>query len=96
MDVLGAFGRGCDMPTEINGSHWHCEAGGFGAGGFGVAQQGISLGVLSNLGAGGASCSWRCPAGSVAPAPPNPPGAWQARLIVRDEDNVCLRPTISP
>ena len=31
----GLFGQGgfCDYPTEINGSHMHCEAGGFGVNG---------------------------------------------------------------
>ena len=30
--ILGRGGY-CDYPTEINGSHMHCEGGGFGLGG---------------------------------------------------------------
>jgi hypothetical protein len=88
------FGRGgyCDYPTEINGSHMHCEAGGAGLGGnFGLAGVGdlgtASLG-LGGFGAGGASCTWRCPDNTLAPQP-NPPGAWKNYLIVMDSTNFC-------
>ena len=42
------FGQGgfCDYPTEINGSHMHCEAGGFGVNGIlGTSNNGISGGI---------------------------------------------------
>lgn len=76
------FGRGafCDFPTEINGTHWHCEAGGLNLGGI-VGVSGDNGGVgLSGSGIGGASCTWRCPDSSMAPAP-NPPGAWKTYMI---------------
>jgi hypothetical protein len=85
------FGRGvfCDFPTEINGSHWHCEAGGVDLGGAFVFNPGSGVGI-SNAGGGigGASCSWRCPDGSMAP-PPNPPGAWKDYLVPMNSTNYC-------
>jgi hypothetical protein len=82
-EAMGVSGQFCDYPTEANGSHWHCESGGFHAGGLGLAgQQGVSLGALSVIGGGGEGCSWRCPDGTLAPAP-NPPGAWNRYLVPR-------------
>lgn len=82
-EVFGVSGQFCDYPTEVNGSHWHCESGGFRTGGVGVAtSQGVSLGALASLGASGDGCSFRCPDGTVAPAP-NPPGDWKTYLIPR-------------
>jgi hypothetical protein len=84
------FGRGgfCDFPTEINGSHWHCEAGGVDlGGGFAFNQNGVGI-VNSGMGVGGASCSYRCPDGAMAPAP-NPPGAWKEYLIPMTSTNYC-------
>ena len=38
--ALFAQGGFCDYPTEINGSHMHCEAGGFGVNGvLGAAKR---------------------------------------------------------
>lgn len=77
--VLGG-GFFCNFPTEINGSHLQCEAGssvGFGRGGFGGD---------STFGAGGASCTWRCPDNTLAPAP-NPPGAWKTYMT--PQPNAC-------
>lgn len=76
------FGGGgfCDFPTEINGSHWHCEAGGINlGGGFAFNSNGVGI-VNSGGGITGASCSFRCPDNTLAPAP-NPPGAWKEYLI---------------
>jgi hypothetical protein len=79
-NVFGIRGLFCDFPTEINGSHWHCEWGGAGIGGvIGFNDGGIS-GGLAGGGVGGASCTWRCPDNTLAPAP-NPPGAWKTYLI---------------
>lgn len=82
----GAFGftmQFCDYPTEANGTHWHCEAGGFNAGGVGLSNgNGISLGAIGNVGGGGEGCSFRCPDGTVAPTP-NPPGKWRDYMVAR-------------
>jgi len=90
------FGRGgfCDYPMEVNGSHMHCEAGGAGLGGnFGLAGVGdmgtASLG-LGGFGVGGASCTWRCPDGTLAPAP-NPPGAWKDYLAAPVPTGFCVQ-----
>jgi hypothetical protein len=88
---VGLFGiRGwfCDFPVEINGSHWHCEIGGASIGGvIGFSDNGVSGGIAGG-GVGGASCSWRCPDGSMAPAP-NPPGAWKEYLVPMNSTNYC-------
>lgn len=75
-------GRGffCDGPTEVNGSHWHCEAGGVGLGGSGTFTGDMGSIGVGGLGVGGASCSWRCPDNTLAPQP-NPPGAWKTYLV---------------
>jgi hypothetical protein len=83
-------GRGgyCDYPTEINGSHLHCEGGGFGLGGV-LGLQGDN-GSFSSGGSGiaGASCTWRCPDGVTSPAP-NPPGLWREYMVVMNSTNFC-------
>lgn len=84
------FGQGgfCDYPTEINGSHMHCEAGGFGVNGIlGTSNNGISGGI-GGAGVGALSCSWRCPDGAMAPAP-NPPGLWREYMVVMNSTNFC-------
>lgn len=86
--VIFPYGGFCDYPTEINGSHMHCEIGGAGLGG-GISGSGDSVTAsLGGLGVGGASCTWRCPDGTMAPAP-NPPGAWKSYLVVMDSTNFC-------
>lgn len=74
--VQGAY---CDWPTEINGSHMHCEAGGVGVDVGAATAGGATLG-LGGAGVGGVSCTWRCPDNTMAPAP-NPPGAWKWYLV---------------
>src|SRR3954465_4432790 len=74
--VGGAY---CDWPTEINGTHMHCEAGGVGVD-VGAATAGGSALGLGGAGGGGVSCTWRCPDNSMAPAP-NPPGAWKWYVV---------------
>lgn len=67
----------CDFPTEINGSHWHCEWGGFAIQAVGgVSIMMFSAGISGNVGGLTGSCTWRCPNLTMA-APPNPPGAWK-------------------
>ncbi len=85
------FGRGgfCDYPTEINGSHLHCEGGGVGIGG--VLGQAGDMGTsfaFGGSGIGGSGCSWQCPDGTLSPAP-NPPGAWREYMVVMDSTNFC-------
>jgi hypothetical protein len=88
VNILGIGGGFCDMPTEINGSHWHCQAGGINVGGvFGGASGPLSVGG-NPAGIGGLSCNWRCPDGTDAPAP-NPPGAWVRFLVPMDTTNFC-------
>jgi hypothetical protein len=87
--ALFAQGGFCDYPTEINGSHMHCEAGGFGVNG--IVGQSTSGGGSLGLGGGGIgalSCSWRCPDGAMAPAP-NPPGLWREYMVVMNSTNFC-------
>ncbi len=78
-----ALGTGayCDYPTEINGSHLHCEGGGFGLGGGNFQSFSIDA-----FGIGGFSCTWRCPDNTPAPAP-NPPGAWETYMV--PQPNAC-------
>lgn len=89
------FGRGgfCDYPTEINGSHMHCEAGGAGLGGSGgltaIGDMGTATLGLGGIGFGGASCTWRCPDGTMAPAP-NPPGLWKDYIVPMNSTNFCF------
>lgn len=78
--MFGIRGLFCDFPTEVNGSHWHCEWGGAGIGGaLGFSEGGFTGGVAGG-GVGGASCTWRCPDNTMAPAP-NPPGLWKSYLV---------------
>lgn len=87
--IFIGYGGFCDYPTEINGSHMHCEIGGAGLGG-GAAIAG-DMGAISGglLGVGGASCTWRCPDNTMAPAP-NPPGAWKNYMVVMESTNWCF------
>jgi len=86
--ALFAQGGFCDYPTEINGSHMHCEAGGFGVNGVvGGASGGGSV-AFGGAGIGALSCTWRCPDGSMAPAP-NPPGLWRTYMVVMNSTNFC-------
>src|SRR5262249_9681534 len=55
--VGGAY---CDWPTEINGSHMHCEQGGVGVNSEAAIGGPATLG-LGGAGVGGLSCTWRCP-----------------------------------
>jgi hypothetical protein len=88
VNIVGVGGGFCDFPTEINGSHWHCQAGGINLGGvFGGANGGLSVGG-NPAGIGGVSCNWRCPDGADAPAP-NPPGAWVRYLVPMNTTNFC-------
>jgi hypothetical protein len=93
VNVGGVGGGFCDFPTEINGSHWHCEGGGAS---LGLAATGVGLGSTGTLalagvgqGVGGVSCNWRCPDGTDAPAP-NPPGAWKEYLVPMNSTNYCV------
>ena len=89
--AVAFFGRGgfCDYPTEINGSHLHCEGGGAGIGG--VLGQASDMGTsfaFGGSGVGGSSCTWRCPDGLLAPAP-NPPGLWRQYMVPMNSTNFC-------
>jgi len=90
---VGGIGGGfCDGPTEVNGSHWHCQGGGvnLGLGGslLGIGGTG-NVGIVGvGQGIHGISCSWKCADGADAPAP-NPPGAWQHYLVPMNTTNFC-------
>lgn len=91
---LEAGGKFCDGPTEVNGTHYHCEAGGatVSGGGIGLAPfNGFTFGGIlgGGFGGGGSSCTWRCPDNTMGRAP-NPPGAWKEYLAIRDKNNDCL------
>lgn len=82
--VMNVWHYNCDFPTEINGSHWHCELDGVDL--QGAVTAGISISMFSLAGTlsgqiGGifGSCSWRCPDLTLA-RQPNPPGAWKSYL----------------
>jgi|SRR6516165_3296963 len=75
----------CDWPTEINGSHLHCEQAGVNVNSEANIGGPATLG-LGGAGAGGLSCTWRCPDNAAAPAP-NPPGAWKWYLV--PSSNAC-------
>jgi hypothetical protein len=82
--IMSSYHYYCDFPTELNGSHWHCEYGGFAMSGVGTVGVNImmfsaSAGVIGNVGGLNGSCSWRCPDMTMAEAP-NPPGAWKERI----------------
>jgi hypothetical protein len=87
--ALFAQGGFCDYPTEINGSHMHCEAGGFGINGIiGQATSGGGSFAFGGAGIGALSCTWRCPDGAMAPAP-NPPGLWREYMVVMNSTIFC-------
>jgi hypothetical protein len=66
----------CDFPTELNGSHWHCEdAGAAGQGTIGFSMM-FQAGLSGPVGGIVGSCTWRCPDLTMAEAP-NPPGGWK-------------------
>lgn len=92
--IVDAGGQFCDGPTEVNWSHYHCEAGGatvnFGA--IALAPVGgLSLGGFGGQGIGGRyqDCAYRCPDGFKAPFP-NPPAAWIKHLVLNPKDNDCV------
>ena len=53
--VFFSQGAYCDWPTEINGSHLHCETGGL------AVDAGASLGGPAALGIGGLGVSGQAP-----------------------------------
>jgi hypothetical protein len=66
-----------DFPTELNGSHRHCEWGGaMIQGNVGVSILMFNAGISGNIGGLNGSCSYRCPDMSMAEMP-NPPGGWK-------------------
>lgn len=89
-------GQYCDGPTEINGTHYHCEAGsgGIGGGAIGLAPiGGLSLGGFggSGIGVNMADCHYVCPDMFRPPNGfPNPPAAWIKPLTVDSKNNVCI------
>lgn len=96
VDVLvHGGGQYCDGPTEINGTHYHCESGGGGIGGGAIALApigGLTLGGFGGSGIGGnlGDCHYVCP-DLFRPLDgfPNPPAAWVKPLTVTPANNVC-------
>ncbi len=79
--IMSTYFYWCDFPTEINGSHWHCQEGGFAITAMGsVSIMMFTAGLSGQVGGIIGSCSWRCPDMSMA-AQPNPPGAWKDSII---------------
>lgn len=98
--VMSTYVYFCDFPTEINGSHWHCELGG--AALQAAVNVGVSIGFLSiggslsgNVGAIGGSCTFRCPDMTIA-ATPNPPGAWKDYITPAKCKTVAPNPDAKP
>jgi hypothetical protein len=93
---MGTYHYWCDFPTEINGSHWHCEYGGGavqGVGGVNVLL--FSASVITPVGVLEGSCSFRCPDGSLSAAP-NPPGAWKDAITAKKCVSVEVAPAAQP
>jgi hypothetical protein len=77
LDGPGVFHYVCDYPTEINGSHHHCQWGGAAT----LLTVGASMLIFNSAlstqtGIVEGVCWWACPDLSVSP-PPNPVAAWQ-------------------
>jgi hypothetical protein len=91
-------GQYCDGPTEINGTHFHCMAGGGGIGGGAIGLAPIPGLPLTGGGFGGSGfgmnledCHYVCPDEWLPPQRfPNPPAAWVKPLVVQNVNNVCI------
>jgi hypothetical protein len=80
LDGPGVYHWVCDFPTEINGSHHHCQAGGVATQlSVGVSFMFVSAGITTPTGIIPGICYWSCPDMSVSD-PPNPPGAWKSYI----------------
>lgn len=82
--INNVYTYSCDFPTEINGSHWHCELAGAAlqaaiTAGVNIAFLSVGGSLSGNVGGIGGSCSFRCPDSTLA-ATPNPPGAWKSYI----------------
>jgi hypothetical protein len=83
--IMSSYYYWCDFPTELNGSHHHCELGGFaiqanGNVGVNIMMFSAGVGISGNIGGITGSCTWRCPDNTLAQAP-NPPGGWKDGII---------------
>lgn len=95
--IMDEYEYTCDFPTEINGSHWHCEWGGYvlsasANAGVNVLIFNAGVGIQGYIGGVAGSCTWRCPDLSLADQP-NPPGAWARRIIPAHCVSVAPAPT---
>ena len=81
--ALFAQGGFCDYPTEINGSHMHCEAGGFGVNGIiGQATRFCApLGARAHSSTGGEHRHSFLPRSSYSGSSPHSRGALSALLL---------------
>lgn len=83
LDGPGVFHYVCDYPTEVNGSHHHCQWGGAAT----LLTLGASMlifnaAISTQTGVIEGVCWWACPDMSVSP-PPNPVGAWSGGNAIR-------------
>ncbi len=79
--VTAIYWYWADTPTELNGSHRHCQTGGAAATfnasvGVSFIMINASIGISAPLGGILGGCDYVCPSGLKA-AVPNPPGGWK-------------------
>lgn len=93
---FGAYHYVCDFPTEINGSHHHCQyGGGMIQGNLGVSFMFVNASITTPLGVLEGVCYWACPDMSVSD-PPNPPGAWKSYIRPAACKTIGPNPTAPP
>jgi hypothetical protein len=94
--VMSSYYYYCDFPTELNGSHWHCQYGGFAIQAIGgVSILMFSGGITGNVGGLNGTCSWRCPDMTMAEAP-NPPGGWKEGIRPTNCNSIGPNPEAPP
>jgi fermentation-respiration switch protein FrsA (DUF1100 family) len=80
LDGPGVYHWVCDFPTEVNGAHHHCQAGGAATNiTLGVSFMFVNASMSTPTGVMPGICYWACPDLSVS-EPPNPPGAWKSYI----------------
>jgi hypothetical protein len=83
LDGPGVFHYVCDYPTEINGSHHHCQWGGAATLlTLGASALVFNAAISTQTGVVEGVCWWACPDMSVS-APPNPVAAWQNSRAIK-------------
>jgi hypothetical protein len=83
LDGPGVYHWVCDLPTEVNGSHHHCQYGGAATNvTLGVSFMFVNASIQTPTGILLGACWYACPDLSVSDWP-NPVGAWKTYLVPR-------------